>query len=247
MQVGPFAIGTGSNWYGPYGEPLNALGYKTVLTSASTTSYAFTPDPDLPNPVTVNAGGMLAIAVDQANASQFRNTTSDIPANPTPDYLRNPVTLNGGSISATGFEVDFPTTGLQGAVPNTTPVTARLGGNFTVASGTSTILAYDAIGNTGSRSVQLVGGSRFLLTPTAAFPNPNGTMLTYNTTWNGVLNVDGGGYGGEFDLLRDSSGTVSVGSGAAINVFNGANRQRGRHGSELGAHRRGCGTQRRAL
>ena len=31
------------------------------------------------------------------------------PVNATPAYLRNPVTLNGGAIAATGYEVSFGT------------------------------------------------------------------------------------------------------------------------------------------
>ena len=62
-------------------------------------------DPDLPNAVTVNASGILAVAVDQANANP--NVTPVADANPTPNYLRNPVILSGGAIAATGYEVSF--------------------------------------------------------------------------------------------------------------------------------------------
>ena len=75
--------------------------------------------------------------------------------------------------------------------------------------------------NGGTRTVQLVGGSRLLSNSTAAFAA--GTMLYYNTTWAGALNVDGGtAGGGEFDLFRDNGGIVSVSSGASINIINGA-------------------------
>ena len=143
----------------------------------------------MPNAVTVNAGGMLAVAVNQANTNP--NITSG-PVNPTPDYLRNPVTLNGGSISATGYEVTFSTstTGPQG-VPDGTPVTARFGGDFTVATGTSTVLTYDAVSGTGGgRTVELVGGSRML--GSASIGWAAGSTITYNTNWIGTLQVDGG-------------------------------------------------------
>ncbi|MEI8374978.1 MAG: autotransporter-associated beta strand repeat-containing protein [Planctomycetota bacterium] len=247
LQVGPFAQGAGSSWYGPYGEPLNALGYKTVLTSASTSSFTYTPEPDLPNPVTVKSGGMLAIAVDQANANtNYRNLPDstglqDYPANLTPDYLRNPITLSGGTISATGQEVNFPEDGSNQGVPNGTKVIARLGGDFTVTAGTSTIATYDPIGGTGARMVQLVQGSRTLSNSTAAFAA--GKTFNYNTTWQAgaTLNVDGGTAnggdlkvnGGEFDLSRDSGGTISVGSGATINILHGATVNVG--GTELNA------------
>jgi fibronectin-binding autotransporter adhesin len=219
LQVGPFAEQQSSpSWFGPYGQPLNALGYKTVFTQAGSSTY--TPEPDLPNKVTLNAGGMLAVAVDQVNTSQY----ADTPANPTPNYLRNPIFLNGGTIAATGFEADL--TGASGTIgsPTSTEVVARLGGDFSLVGGTSTIATYDPVGNTGARTVQLVGGSRTLANATAYYAM--NTTLTYSTAWSGTLNVDGGtAGGGEFDLFRDASGTastVSVASGARINILNGA-------------------------
>ncbi len=110
LQVGPFVANptpdpssTSTGWGGPYGEPLNALGFHTPNGQSYPGTQA---DPDLPNAVTVNAGGILAVAVDQVNANP--NITSG-PVNPTPNYLRNPVTLNGGAIAATGYEVSFGT------------------------------------------------------------------------------------------------------------------------------------------
>ncbi|MGO9115295.1 MAG: beta strand repeat-containing protein [Thermoguttaceae bacterium] len=231
LQVGPyqpsFYNSSADYWSGPAGQLLNALGFKTVDGQTYNGSGSVQGDPDIPNGVTVHSGGMFAVAVDQVNTNaslQYSEST----ANPTPDYLRNPITLSGGTLAATGYEMVFNTTsfpndpfGLAGGSMSTTPVTAKLGGDFTVSPGTSTIATYDPLGNTGARTVQLLGGSRTLSNSTAAFAA--GTVLTYNTIWNGTLNVDGGtAQGGQFDLWRDAGGTVSVGTGASINILNGA-------------------------
>ena len=181
-----------------------------------------TGDPDIPNGVTVNAGGMFAVAVDQVN--QNPSIAADniaTPQNATPGYLRNPITLNGGTLAATGYEVSFGSAvSATGVALTNTPVTAKLGGDFIVSPGTSTVDTYDPIGGSGARTVQLLGGSRILSNSTAAFAA--GTLLTYNTVWDGTLNVDGGGFGGQLQLLRDSGGSVSVAAGATISLLNKA-------------------------
>jgi len=216
LQIGPYQQAS-VGWNGPYGQLLNALGFKTLNGQTYNGTGSVQGDPDMPNGVTVHAGGMLAVAVDQVNTNQnIILSNAATPVNDTPDYLRNPITLSGGTLAATGYEMDFSALALT-----TTPVTAKLGGDFTVSPGTSTIATYDPIGSSGTRTVQLLGGSRTLSNSTAAFSA--GTVLTYNTTWEGTLNVDGGtANGGEFDLLRDAGGTVSVAAGATINIMNGA-------------------------
>ena len=112
----------------------------------------------------------------------------------------------------TGYEVSFGSAVSEtGVAPTNTPVTAKLGGDFIVSPGTSTVDTYDPIGGSGARTVQLLGGSRILSNSTAAFAA--GTLLTYNTVWSGTLNVNGGGFGGQFQILRDSGGSVSVAPG----------------------------------
>ncbi len=78
-------------------------------------------------------------------------------------------------------------------------MTAKLGGDFIVSPGTSTIDTFDPIGGSGARTVQLLAGTRAISNSTYSFTA--GQVLTYGTTWSGTLNVDGGGYGGEFDLI----------------------------------------------
>ena len=199
---------------GPHGEPLNALGFKVPSSPVNPGGHA---DADLPNAITIK-GGIFAIAVDAPNTNP-NNTV--FPENPTPNYIRNPVTLAGGAIAATGFEVDYSVNnGDPQGVPNTTPVTARLGGNFTVALGTSKILTYDPLNTSAARTVELVGGSRTITNASAAF-NP-GDVITYSTNWVGTLQVDAGGTtGGSFNINR-TAGNVSVTPGAALDILAGA-------------------------
>jgi len=212
LQVGPVIFNpAGSGYGGPFGEPLNALGF------AGTSANG---DPDAPNPVSLT-GGILALAIDQPNvvAGQNPNVTN-FPVNPTPNYLRNPITLNGGALAATGKEVDYTTgdpNGDQGK-PNATNVIARFGGDLTVAGTGSRILTATPSLLTEGRKVQLVGGSR-----TLANASPNfaaNSTITYVTTWNGVLTVDPGSAGaaGSFDIIRDA-GTVVVNPTASLAIL----------------------------
>ncbi len=198
LQVGPVIPDpTPGAYAGPYGEPLNALGFVNG-------------DPDSPNTVTVNSGGILAVAVDAPNTNP--NITSS-PTDPTPDYLRTSVVLSGGALAATGSEVSYDPspTGPQG-VSTGVKVTARFGGDLTVNAGTSKILTYNPAIPSETRTVQLVGGSRTITSGT----------ITYNTNWNGNLEVDPGtSGGGEFDIIRDA-GNVSVTPGATLTVDAGA-------------------------
>jgi len=233
LQVGPFVpnpnpvSGTTqpSDWSGPNGQPLNALGFKTP-SGQGNSSYG---DPDLPNGVTVHAGGTLAIAVDQVNTNP---NGAGVGYNGTPDYLRNPITLAGGSVAATGSEVDFGTntTDPQG-VPNGTSVVARLGGNFTVNPGVSKVLVYNPVitGDTGftagPRTVSLVEGARTLTNLDSWWSSIAGGQSTftiqYTTTWNGTLEVaaqdqNGTYQPGVFMIARNAgAGPVTVGTGAS--------------------------------
>jgi fibronectin-binding autotransporter adhesin len=222
LEVGPFPTTTPSWTTGPQGQLLNALGFKTAGGQTYTGAGSVKGDPDVPNGVTVNAGGMFAVAVDQVNQNpSIAADSSPTPQNDTPGYLRNPITLNGGTLAATGYEVSFGSAvSATGVAPTNTPVTAKLGGDFIVSPGTSTVDTFDPIGGSGARTVQLLGGSRILSNSTAAFAA--GALLTYNTVWSGTLNVDGGGFGGQFQILRDSGGSVSVAPGATINLRNSA-------------------------
>ena len=250
LQVGPFTADTayttssGTGWKGCSGEAINALGFATPIAQNIRTSAGVTGNPDLPNPVTVNNGGILALAVDQLNENPSNSETGTSGAvNPTPAYLRNPITLNnGGAVAATGYEVTFIKSGgsmqavtLTGTaatannVAANVAVTARLGGDFTVASGgTASVLTYDPNGqavdylgnpiasDNQARVVELVGGSRFL-----QYASPGlaaSTTLTYATNWAGTLVVASSGtIGGTFNIKR-SGGTVTVAPGAAMVV-----------------------------
>ncbi len=227
LEVGPYQVST-SIWNGPYGQLFNALGFKTLDPTSGTSTQG---DPDMPNGVTVNHGGMFVVAADQVNytadSTYALNTlsgSSEYGVNGTPNYFRNPITLNGGTLAVSGNEVVMSQTfGPEPISAGTTPVTGLFGGNFIVNAGTSTVATYDTLGSTGTRAIELLGGSRVLANSTAAYAA--GTTISYSTNWsaNSVLNVDGGtAGGGEFDLLRDASGLVTVGSNAKINIINGA-------------------------
>ena len=87
------------------------------------------------------------MAADQINYTGdftgVNNTLSgsgEFGVNGTPNYFRNPITLNGGTLAVSGDEVDmslafgpFPITA------GTTAVTGLFGGNFIVSAGTSTV------------------------------------------------------------------------------------------------------------
>jgi autotransporter-associated beta strand protein len=209
LQVGPVIpdptpLGSGG---GPFGEPLNALGYVNG-------------DPDQPNPVKIT-GGILALSVDAPNANP--NWTANTPANPTPNFIRNGVELAGGAIASTGFEVSYGANkGDPQGIPTSTPVTGQFGGNFQVDAGTSKVLVYDPSASTSPMTVQLVSGVRNL-------PNGdiiNGTPVTsvsYTTTWIGTLQVDPGASstGGTFSILRNG-GTIAVTNGAKLQLLNGS-------------------------
>jgi len=238
LQVGPFVQSlTFANtdaltkYTGPTGEAFNALGFGTPTNQDFRANGGFTGNPDLPSQVTVNNSGVLAIAVDQLNAVPGNIPT---PLNPTPAYLRNSVTLdNGGSVAATGYEVTFfKSSGTAQAITiagSNSAVTARLGGDFTVASGgTASVLTYDPNGQakdyTGSviatdnqaRTVELVGGSRTLSNSGGGLRA--GTVINYLTNWNGTLLVASNGtIGGTFNIKR-SGGAVSVSPGATMVV-----------------------------
>jgi autotransporter-associated beta strand protein len=229
LEVGPYQVST-NVWNGPYGQLFNALGFKTLdgQTTGSSGTQAVNGDPDMPNGVTVHNGGMFVVAADQINytwhSSGLNNTLSgsgEFGVNGTPNYFRNPITLSGGTLAASGNEVIMSLdSGTLPILAGTTAVTAMLGGNFTV-SGTSTIATYDPLG-AGTRTVQLLGGSRTLSNSTAAYAA--GATIRYGTNWGGTLNVDGGTVGGgEFDLFRDAgSGSVTVSPGASITIMHGA-------------------------
>ena len=221
LQIGPVEPNSmplpPPGYAGPYGEPLNALGFKVPATPKNTFTGGPRADADLPNAIKVT-GGIFAIGVDAPNTNPNIITN---PENPTPNYLRNPVTLAGGSIAATGFEVDYSVNnGDPQGVPNSIPVKARLGGDFSVASGTSKVLTYDPLNSLEARTVELVGGSRSITNASAAFNT--GDVITYSTNWVGTLQVDAGGTsGGSFNINR-SGGNVSVTPGAVLEILAGA-------------------------
>jgi autotransporter-associated beta strand protein len=217
LQIGPVVpnYDTGLNdYWGPYGEPLNALGFKTFSVGTSRVG-----DPDSPNAVTVKTGGTLILAVDGHNTNP--NITSS-PINATPDYLRNPITLKGGAIAASGYQVSYDQTSYDGqfsgdqGVPTTTLVTAKFGGDFTVEEGfVSKVFTYDPVETTGARKVHLIGGNRTVNDSPA---HPGGATITYATNWKGTLEVVADPtthVGGSFEILRDA-GTVSVGENALL-------------------------------
>jgi hypothetical protein len=219
-------INSSSNVYiGGTGEPLNALGYSN-LSNAPVGTYGAYGDPDEPNSITVSSGGILSIAVDatmaddnlDASAQSNPNITAG-GVNPTPSYLRASVTLAGGSLGSTGSEVvssgaAFPsvTSGTMTTsqaysynMPDGVPVSASVGGTFTVASVgslTSTILVCDpngsigledpgvGTGDTGARNFSLVGGAAEYAFAIGAIQN--GTTLTYSTNWDGNLTISPG-------------------------------------------------------
>ena len=180
LQLGP-VVGSSK------GEPLNALGFRT-----NGTNFVFTP-------ATVNAGAMLALGVDETNP----NVTDPVGGNNLPPYIRNPITLNGGQIASTAFDVDA-----FGDQDTSKPVHGALGGALTIQGGS--ILVYNPINSTlsgwdyqGPRNVNLVSDG--------------------DTSWAGNLTVDPGplGVGGAFKINR-TGGTVAVTAGASITVMPGA-------------------------
>ena len=246
LQVGPFVAdtnylasgGTGTQWSGANGEALNALGFATPIGQNIRGQTAVQGNPDLPNPVTVNNGGILAIAVDQINANPSNTETGTSGAvNTTQPYIRSAVTLNNGAaVAATGAEVTFYQSGGTAQAISTqanSAVTARFGGNFAVSSGgTASVLTYDPnglatdyLGNTIAadgiaRTVELVGGSYTLTNSCAGLAA--GTVVSNSTNWAGTLVVaSSNGVGGTFNIKR-SGGVVSVASGASMVVQSGA-------------------------
>jgi autotransporter-associated beta strand protein len=235
LQIGPMASNTPSiDYAGPYGQPLNALGYKVPATlnpayNPVTPDYhhSYDADPDLPNDVYVN-GGVLAVGVQQVNINP--NITYQ-PVNDTPAFLRNKMILAGGAIASTGNQASFGDT--VGA-PTDTPVTAQFGGDLTIALGTSRVLLYnpvvidDGSGGyqtgfaPGPRDVDLVGNARTITFDSPAFAA--GTVVHYNTQWDGVLVVDPGTEtGGAFNIMRnDVLATASVGEDAELQLLSNA-------------------------
>ncbi len=217
LQVG--AGGTDTNLYpsgsaaGPYGQALNALGFKTTSSG--------TADPDLPDTITVS-GGVLAIAVDQVNTNPNNTGTA---ANVTPEYIRNGIVLNGGAIAATGSEVLYDSNPDNAqSTPSGTNVTAKFGGDFTIGAGSSKVLLYNPVVQDGvagfeasSRNVALVAGSRTLANASPGFAA--GSVISNKVTWIGNLTVDPGQYtGGVFEINR-TGGTTSVAKGASLTIL----------------------------
>jgi len=226
LQVGPI-LQTPATFFTNNSQTINALGFKTEAGSTGA-------DPDLTNTVFIHAGGTLAIAVDQlnkdfpldTNGNPYTTSTAatSYAVNLTPDYIRNSVVIDGGSIEATGSEVTFNTvaSGLPEGVPNGTAVVARFGGNFSVTANGGKVLVSDVTGGTGARLVELDGGTRTLANASPAFPA--GQVLNYSTAWDGTLEIDPGATtGGIFNVNRTSvAGGVSVTAAATIKVDSGA-------------------------
>ena len=115
LQVGPYQTSNGG-WV-QQGQLLNALGFKTPNGQVGVAQS----DPNIPNAVTVHSGGMFAVAVDQVNpnggntasgGNTINNTANEVQI--TPDYLRNAITLSGGTLAATGYEADLSIPGVIG-------------------------------------------------------------------------------------------------------------------------------------
>jgi len=219
LQLGPVVANPNptASYRGPYGEPLNGLGYQAL--DGTTLASAQTGDPEKPSPVFVNAGGTLALAVDAANANPNKLNGNE-PPNSTPNYLRAPVTLNGGALAATGNEVTYDANSGNDnpeGVANANLVVAHFGGDFTVSSAAgSQILTFNPANPTEGRTVQLVAGTRLLANATPFYAA--NTTVVFGTNWNGNLEINPGtSTGGSFDIIRDG-GTVSVTAGATITV-----------------------------
>ncbi len=240
LQVGPFIANptpspasTSTGWGGPYGEPINALGFHTPNGQVYP---GVAGDPDLPNAVTVNSGGILAVAVDQVNGNpnnmvKVNGVFTDGAVNSTPTYLRNPITLNGGAIASTGYEVTFgasngtdssgnPTSTNPQGMPDSTLVVAQFGGSLTVNSGTSQVLTYDPVGSTGARQVDLVGGTRTLSNSSVGWAA--GSTIVYSTSWVGTLQVNPGTTTGGVFAISRTGGNTSIGPNAALQILSGA-------------------------
>lgn len=193
LQIGPVIPNTQADGFNtdPVNEPLNALGFRNN-------------DPSQANPVLLS-GGTLAVGADAYNANPNVPDPYVNTADPSINWIRSPITLKGGAIASTGFEVTYGATAEdpQG-IPTNVPVTANFGGDFTVAASAanSKVLAYDPITPAQARSVNLVGSGA--------------------TSWTGTLEIDPGGTtGGGFNINR-SGGIVSVTPGAKIVVDQGA-------------------------
>jgi fibronectin-binding autotransporter adhesin len=205
LSVGPILPGG-------LGEVLNALGYPAPAVGG-TAAYA-----GPTNPVKIDSG-TVAFGADQANAAATSVTLAN--------SFRSPLTLNGGKIASTGL--DYSGDGSADGAP----VAANLAADITMnANSTSTVLLYDPVAGVGAggRSLNIMND------PNAALPD--GTPVSSNITWgqNSTLIVDPGqslaattsasSTVSALNLIRNT-GTVTVGTGATLQIKSGASVQLG--------------------
>ena len=133
---------------------------------------------------------------------------------------------------STGYEVTFtaangtngagqPTAnGVPEGMPDATEVIAQFGGSLTINAGTSQVLTYDPVGNTGARQVDLVGGTRYLANASPGWAA--GSTVVYTTSWMGTLQVNPGTTTGGVFAISRSGGNTYIGPNAALQILAGA-------------------------
>ena len=107
-------------------------------------------------------------------------------------------------------------------MPTSTPGDREIRRRLYRRRGTSKVLTYDPVGGTGARTVELVGGSRYLANASIGWAA--GSTINYATNWGGTLTVDPGATtGGAFNIKRTAaSASVTVAPGATLNILAGA-------------------------
>ena len=155
--------------------------------------------------------GTLAVGADDKNPNVASNTTTGV--------FRSPVTLNGGNIASTGRK--YTGTSPNATASSATPVAARYAANITTNDGTtSKVLLYDPVANgnlsgTSTLTPNPTGGRtvRFVTDPS----------VSSNFTWgnNSTLIADAGSETGGSLRFERTSGTVTVGTNATLQVNSG--------------------------
>ncbi|HEX3355958.1 MAG TPA: PEP-CTERM sorting domain-containing protein [Tepidisphaeraceae bacterium] len=177
LQVGPVNPGG-------FGEPLNALGFKGSQTFGDT--------------VTINPGGILAVATNQANSL---TSGSDFP-----NTLRNPIVMAGGTLTTTR-DTDANGGGSLSEGDSNNPDGARYSGNLTIKAGpASTILLSDPVNTGTARNVVLTTAN-----------NTNGVPGSVTWEAGSTLNVTGPGVL-VIDRSTNQGGATTVGAGAQMNI-----------------------------
>jgi hypothetical protein len=144
--------------------------------------------------------------------------------------FRSPLYINGGALASAGFEYNAAAS-TNGAVFNSTPVTANIDGDLNINGGaTLTVDTYDPIageGN-GARDINFATDSVDVDFANPDDPNNEVPIVTGNINWGGnsQLVTNSGGYAGgalniarvAFNLYGNLGSVVTYNSGASLTV-----------------------------